>query len=241
MPEQRLEHVPEDWERAMAIVAHPDDIEYGTASAVARWTAQGKEVVYLLVTRGEAGIDAWSPEKTGQVREAEERAGALCVGVDTVEFLDYRDGVIEYGLPLRRDLARMIRRYRPEVIVTQNIEIARRGGNINQADHRAVGLASCDAARDAGNRWIFPELVAEGLKPWNGIRHVFIPGVGDATHYCDVSDGIERGIEALRSHKAYIDNLDAPFDPDPFLRKPAAERGAQFGCQYATVFKVLRI
>src|SRR3954471_24837801 len=106
----------EDWERALCVAAHPDDLEYGAASAVARWTAQGKQVSYLLATRGEAGIDGMPPEQAAPLREAEERAGAREVGVSIVDFLDYRDGVVEGGLPLRRDITRVIRRYRPEVI-----------------------------------------------------------------------------------------------------------------------------
>src|SRR5918998_1956343 len=93
--------LPENWDRCLAVVAHPDDIEYGTASAVARWTAQGKQVTYLLATRGEAGINDMHPDQAGPLREAEERAGAREVGVDVVEFLDYRDGDIEYGRGLR--------------------------------------------------------------------------------------------------------------------------------------------
>lgn len=93
------------------MASHPDDIEYGTASAVARWTAQGKQIAYLLATRGEAGIDGLHPDEAGPLREAEERAGARVVGVDTVEFLDHRDGVIEYGPDLRRDIVRAIRFY----------------------------------------------------------------------------------------------------------------------------------
>src|SRR5687768_15432100 len=108
MEPQALILLPEDWHTALAVVAHPDDLEYGAASAVARWTSQGKQISYLLVTRGEAGIDAMPPDEVGPLREEEERQGARRVGVDTVEFLDYRDGVIEYGLPLRRDLARAI-------------------------------------------------------------------------------------------------------------------------------------
>src|SRR6185295_9570109 len=95
-----LPALPENWERCLAVAAHPDDIEYGTASAVARWTAAGKQVSYLLATRGEAGIDGMSPEQAAVVREEEERAGAREVGVEVVEFLDHRDGVVEYGLPL---------------------------------------------------------------------------------------------------------------------------------------------
>ena len=109
----RLEPVPEDWKIALAIVAHPDDLEYGTAAAVARWTDQGKHVVYLMVTRGEAGIDGMHPEEAGPIRAEEERRSAAVVGVGQVEFLDHRDGVIEYGLPLRRDLALAIRKHRP--------------------------------------------------------------------------------------------------------------------------------
>src|SRR5216117_2073688 len=106
----------EDWQRALCVVAHPDDLEYGAASAVARWTSQGKQVSYLLACRGEAGIDSVAPDEAAALREQEERAGAREVGVDLVEFLDYRDGVIEYGLPLRRDIARAIRRHKPEVV-----------------------------------------------------------------------------------------------------------------------------
>lgn len=112
---------PDDWSRALCVVAHPDDLEYGAAAAIARWTTEGKEVVYLLVTRGEAGIDTMDPAETARVREAEERASARVVGVDHVEFLDgHADGLVEYGIPLRRDLALAFRRLRPELIVSIN-------------------------------------------------------------------------------------------------------------------------
>ena len=105
-------------EKVMVIVAHPDDIEYGVSSAVARWTSQGKEVSYLLLTRGEAGIDGMKPQEAGPLREREERESAKVVGVNDVDFLEYQDGVIEYGLRLRRDLTCAIRKKRPEVLVT---------------------------------------------------------------------------------------------------------------------------
>ena len=101
----RLQALPETWQRALAVVAHPDDLEYGAANAIARWTSQGKEITYLLITRGEAGIDSMTPEEAAPLREEEERASARVVGVDVVEFLDHKDGVIEYGLPLRRDIS----------------------------------------------------------------------------------------------------------------------------------------
>src|ERR1700681_4498389 len=100
-----LEPVPEDWTRGMAIVAHPDDLEYGAASAVARWTGQGKEIAYVLATSGEAGIDGMAPAETGPLREEEERRSASVVGVSHVEFLGHPDGLIEAGVALRRDIA----------------------------------------------------------------------------------------------------------------------------------------
>ena len=112
--------VPENWHTALAIVAHPDDLEYGAAAAVAKWTAQGKRIVYLMASRGEAGIDGMPPWEVAPLRAREEINSARVVGVDTVEFLDYTDGVIEYGLPLRRDLSRAIRRHRPDVVITIN-------------------------------------------------------------------------------------------------------------------------
>src|SRR5690349_20265901 len=100
-----MQPLPEDWDRAVAVVAHPDDLEYGLASAVARWTAQGKEISYVLATRGEAGIDGLPPDQVGPLREDEERRSAAVVGVSSVEFLGHADGLVEYGVPLRRDLA----------------------------------------------------------------------------------------------------------------------------------------
>src|SRR3954462_6570570 len=89
---------PDDWDRALAIVAHPDDLEYGAAGAIAAWTAAGKQVAYLLASRGEAGIDGMAPDKAATVREAEQHASAAVVGVESVEFLDHPDGLIEHGV-----------------------------------------------------------------------------------------------------------------------------------------------
>ncbi len=242
MTEQtKLQPVPEDWERALVVMAHPDDIEYGAASAVARWTSQGKSVAYLLATRGEAGIDSMTPEEAGPLREDEERSGAALVGVQTVEFLDHTDGVVEHGLPLRRDIARAIRRHRPDTLVTGNFDVTWGGRAFNMADHRSVGLAALDAARDAGNRWIFPELLEEGLEPWNGVKRVFIGGSNTPTHAADVTDFIDRGVASLEEHRAYIAGLGRDFDPDMFLRMNANATGELLGCDYAVSFQVLQI
>jgi LmbE family N-acetylglucosaminyl deacetylase len=234
-----LDPFPDDWSRALCVVAHPDDLEYGAAGAIARWTAAGKAVTYLLVTRGEAGIDAMAPEETGRVREAEERAGAAVVGVDTVEFLDgHADGTIEYGLPLRHDLAVAIRRRRPDVLVSINHRDSWGGPSFNMADHRHVGLALLDAARDAGNRWIFPGDDA----PWPGVRRVAFGGSPAPTHFVDLgAEYLERGIASLREHRAYIAGLGYDFDPDAFLRGIARTAGEQVGCEYAATFEVYEL
>ena len=112
------ELLDESWERALCIVAHPDDMEFGAAAAVARWTGQGKWVGYTMVTSGEAGIDGLAPDECREVREAEQVESARIVGVDTVDFLHQPDGVLEYGVPLRRLLAAEVRRHRPEIVIT---------------------------------------------------------------------------------------------------------------------------
>lgn len=236
-----LQPLPDDWSRLLAIAAHPDDLEYGTSCAVACWRRQGKAVAYLMVTRGEAGIDAWPPERTAPVREAEEVESARLVGVDSVTFLDHTDGMVEYGLGLRRDLAREIRRHRPEALAIGGFDLAWPSGALNQADHRAVGLAACDAARDAGNRWIFPELLAEGLEPWGGLKYVFVSGSNDPTHAVDVADGLEQGIASLVAQRAYFEHLSQPFDADAFLRAQAKAAGQRFGVEAAAAFRLLLV
>ena len=235
-----LPALPEDWERCLAVAAHPDDIEYGTASAVARWTSQGKRVSYLLATRGEAGIDTLHPDEAALLRDAEERAGAAEVGVDVVEFLDHRDGVVEYGLPLRRDIVRAIRQHRPEIVVSGAFSVRMIGGMTNQADHRAVGLAALDAARDAGNRWIFPELADEGLLPWDGVRFVCFAGAERPTHGVDITgEPLERGIASLAAHAEYTKGLGpAGPDPRPFLTWMARMSGPSLGVEAAVLFDV---
>jgi LmbE family N-acetylglucosaminyl deacetylase len=235
-----LPALPENWDRCLAVAAHPDDIEYGTASAVARWTTQGKQVAYLLATRGEAGIDGMHPDVAGPLREAEERAGAREVGVEIVDFLDHRDGVVESGPALRRDIVRAIRRHRPEIIVSGAFTIRMVGGLTNQADHRVVGLATLDAARDAGNRWIFPELIDEGLEPWGGVRFVAYAGAERPTHGVDVSgEPLSRGILSLAAHAEYTKGLGAAgFAPGPFLTWMAQQSGRALGVEAAVLFDV---
>jgi LmbE family N-acetylglucosaminyl deacetylase len=238
-----LPPLPEDWDRCLAVAAHPDDIEYGTASAVARWTAQGKQVTYLLATRGEAGIDSMHPDQAAPLREAEERAGAAEVGVEVVEFLEHRDGVVEYGPALRRDIVRSIRRHKPDIMVCGDFAVKMMGIIPNQADHRVVGLAALDAARDAGNRWIFPELADEGLEPWGGIRFVAYNASGRPTHGVDVTgEPLRRGIASLAAHAEYTKGLGAGGpEPGPMLTWMASQGGPRMGVAQAVLFELYQL
>lgn len=237
-----LELLSEDWQRALAIVAHPDDLEFGAAAAIARWTDQGKHVAYCLVTSGEAGIDGMSPEQTRPVREQEQRASAAAVGVDVVEFLGLPDGVIEYGVPLRRELARAVRRHRPDVVITNNFRDTWDGAVVlNQADHIATGRATLDAVRDAGNRWVFTETLGEGLEPWSGVKQVWAAGSPNARHGVDVTETFARGVASLRAHEAYLRGLGSgTFDPEEFLEGLGRAAGARLGSRYGATFEVFR-
>ncbi len=229
-----MQPMPEDWNRAVAVVAHPDDLEYGVASAVARWTGQGKEVTYLLATRGEAGIAGMDPREVGPLRVAEEQRSAAVVGVSVVEFLDHRDGMVEYGLPLRRDLAAAFRRLDPEVVITMNFDLTwGEEGPVNHADHRAVGLAALDACRDAANGWVFPE----AGPPCTRIRDAYVAASGNPTHFVDVTATIDAGVASLRAHQAYLDGLGRDFDPDEFLRNMAGYTALATDAEYAVGFR----
>ena len=230
-----MEPFPEDWERATVIVAHPDDAEYGMASAVAYFTARGKEVSYVLATHGEAGIDALAPAECGPLREEEQRRSAAVVGVTHVEYLGHADGALEDNLALRRDIAGALRRLRPDIVLGLNFDLTwGDAGGVNHADHRAVGVAALDACRDAANRWLFPE----AGEPWKGTRAVFIAGgEATATHFVDVTSTIDSGILSLAEHRAYIEGLGTDFDPAQFLRQITGYGGMAAGCEYAVLFR----
>jgi LmbE family N-acetylglucosaminyl deacetylase len=234
-----LEHVPEDWTRALAVVAHPDDLEYGAASAIARWTDQGKQVVYCLATSGEAGIDSLPPDECARVRQAEERASAAIVGVHEVEFLAHPDGLVEASVELRRDLAVAIRRHRPEIVISINFRETFGFPGLNHADHRNTGIALLDAVRDAANRWLF---AGAGGDPWDGVRFAIFGGSPRATHGVDITATLDRGIASLEAHRAYLDALDdgtAGTDPDGFLRGMAQQAGPRLGVELATTFELI--
>lgn len=229
--------LPHDaFHRVLCVVAHPDDIEYGTSAAIAAWTARGVQVAYLLLTRGEAGMDSSPPERTGPMRVREQLAGSEAVGVADVEFLDHLDGVLEYSLGLRRDIARRIRAFRPDAVVAGSWEVEHVAG-LNQADHRVAGLATLDAVRDAGNRWVFPELIAEELDPWSP-RWLLVSGDPRPTHGVDVTgEPLERGIASLEAHGGYLAGIPGHPPPRQMLTGITALQGRALGVAHAVLFR----
>lgn len=232
-----LPRLDESWKRALAVVAHPDDMEYGAASAVARWTGQGKDVRYVLASRGEAGIKSRPPAETGPLRTDEQIASCAEVGVSIVEFLDHPDGQIMPGIKLRRGLAAAIRRHRPEAIISINYRDSWGGPSWNHVDHRVLGIALLDAVRDAANPWIFPELADPA---WDGVGFVAFNASTEPSHAVDVTDSIESGVASLLCHSVYLEGLDeTPDQAASFLRDHARAAGEMAGCEYAAVFEVL--
>jgi LmbE family N-acetylglucosaminyl deacetylase len=231
-----LEPLPEDWSRGLAVVAHPDDMEYGAAAAVARWTGQGKEIAYVLVSAGEAGISDLPPSEVGPVRRREQEESCAVVGVDVVEFLDHPDGSIVEGLPLRADLAAAVRRHRPEIVLSINFRDSWGGPSWNHADHRAVGRALLDAVRDAGNPWVFPD---RG-EPWDGVRFVAFGGSPQPTHAVDVTDTFDAGVRSLECHRVYLEHLGGDMaSAGDFLRQAAEATGPRLGVPLASAFEVV--
>ncbi len=204
--------------RVLVIVAHPDDVDFGAAGTVAGWTEAGTEVVYCIVTDGDAGGSDPSVSRADMavLRRAEQTAAAKCVGVNDLRFLGYPDGKVEATIGLRRDLTRVIRQVRPDRVLSPSPDrnYARIGSS--HPDHRAVGSAALDAVYpDARNQFAFPELLAdEGLEPWT-VREVWLMASPQAAHYVDITATFDHKLAALRAHQSQTGQME---DLEKFLR-----------------------
>jgi len=230
--------------RVLAIMAHPDDVDFSAAGTVARWTEAGLEVVYCIVTDGDAGglDDGFPREKMPALRRAEQVAAAKCVGVTDVRFLGYPDGRVEATLDLRRDLARVIRQVRPDRVLCPSPERNYARIGFGHPDHRAVGSAALDAVYpDARNPFAFPELrERESLEAWT-VREVWIGGGfgPEPGHYVDVTETFGRKLAALRAHESQTGHMT---DLDERIRTRLALVAQQAGLpegRLAEGFRVL--
>ncbi len=214
----------------LAIAAHPDDLDFSAAGTIAGWTSAGIEVVYCIVTDGDAGgfDESFPRTEMASLRRAEQTAAAKCVGVHDLRFLGYPDGQVEATLGLRRDLARVIRQVRPDRVLCPSPERNYTRIGIGHPDHRAVGSAALDAVYpDARNPFTFPELVSdERLAAWI-VPEVWISGGATApNHYVDVTSTFPRKIAALRAHQSQTGHLT---DLEDRLRTRSSGLAAQGG------------
>jgi LmbE family N-acetylglucosaminyl deacetylase len=228
--------------RILVIAAHPDDVDFGCAGTIARWTSAGIEVTYCIVTNGDAGGSDRSISRADMatLRRAEQTAAAKQVGVHDVRFLGYPDGRVEATLGLRMDLTRMIRQVRPDRVVCPSAERNYARVGTSHPDHRAVGSASLDAVYpDARNPFAFPELLAdEGLDAWTA-RDVWIAGGPAPNHYMDITETFPRKIAALRSHESQVGHrADLEDMLRGWLGRAAAQGGLPEG-RLAETFQVL--
>lgn len=212
-------HAPGSGERVLVVAAHPDDIDFGCAGTVATWTAAGVSVAYCVVTDGDAGgFDPDVPrEDIPRIRRDEQCVAAEAVGVTDVTFLGYPDGRLTSSVELRRDLARVIRRFRPRRVVLQSPERNWDSVYASHPDHRAAGTAAFDAVYpDARNPFAHPELLRdEGLEA-HVVPEVWVMGVGErANRWVDVTDAFPEKVAALRAHESQMVNMD---DLESFLR-----------------------
>lgn len=204
-PPRPAEHV----ERALCVVAHPDDVDFGSAGTVAGWTAAGTQVTYCIVTDGDAGgFDDTPRHEMGPLRQAEQRAAAAAVGVTDVRFLGHPDGRLELTLGLRRDITRVIRQVRPQRVLTTSPERFWERIGASHPDHMTVGESTLRAVYpDARNPFAFPELLAdEGLEAWT-VDEVWLGASPRADHAVDVTDVVDRKFAALRSHVSQVGHL----------------------------------
>jgi LmbE family N-acetylglucosaminyl deacetylase len=197
-------------ERALVVLAHPDDVDFGAGGTVATWTDEGIEVSYCIVTDGDAGgFDPTVPRsEIGPIRRSEQQAAAHVLGVEQLHWLGYPDGRLEVSLDLRRDIARVIRQVRPQRVVAQSPVRSFDRVYASHPDHLATGEATlCAVYPDARNEFTFTELMDEGLGPWV-VPQVWMMGGPDPNRYVDTTDVLERKVKALLCHVSQLPDPD---------------------------------
>ncbi|MBI4297511.1 MAG: PIG-L family deacetylase [Chloroflexi bacterium] len=224
--------------KVLVITAHPDDSEFGAAGTVALWSSQGWEVNYVVCTNGDKGSQdpKMTPKKLAKIREKEQRCAADVLGVKEVVFLGYGDGELEESRDFLRNVVRLIRRFRPDIVVTQ--DPYRR--NAAHRDHRITGRVVLDAifpyARD---RLHFYELLRdEGLEP-HKVREVYLTGAEDPDTFIDISPTWERKIAAIKCHHSQVGGRDEHFPQ--FMRQNAETLGKEKGIPLAEAFRRLEM
>lgn len=229
---------------AMVVMAHPDDAEFGCGGTVAAWAREGWDVYYVICTDASGGgpdeatdVGPAARQAITTTRKAEQREAARILGLRDVIFLDLPDGTLQPTIELRRELVRLMRRYRPTRLVCQSPERSWRPAmsiGRHHPDHLAAGQAALAAVYPAcQNPWDFPELLEEGLAP-HKVREIYIMGAPEVNHAVDISTTFDQKIAALAAHASQLGTRMKELEPR--LRAWAAELGSQHGFEYAELF-----
>ena len=226
--------------RGMVVVAHADDAEFGCSGTVAKWCHEGWEVVYVLCTDGSKGSSdrELSQQELTAIRREEQITAGKVLGLKATAFLDYEDSMLEPTLELRRDIAREIRRHRPDVLIClypmRNLD---GGWGVGHPDHLASGEAALSAVfPTARDHMTFPELLEEGLEP-HKVSEVWIMGHPEPDLWVDVTDHIESSIKALTQHASQVNSSGREEEIDKFMREWRRKQAEGKGMQYAEAFK----
>jgi LmbE family N-acetylglucosaminyl deacetylase len=218
--------------RVMAIFAHPDDAEFICSGTIARFVASGYRAQYVLATSGDKGSDdrEATPERLAATREAEQHVAAKILGVEEVTFLRHHDGEVEATIPFRRELARVIREGRPDVVLTfdpwQRYQI--------HPDHRAVGQTALDAVAAARDHMYYPEQLTDGLTE-HRVHNVYFFATDEPNYFVDITATMELKIAAILAHVSQV-RADGVAER---VRARAAAVGQQIGVEYAEAFHYL--
>ncbi len=226
---------------AMSIQAHPDDQDFTVAGTLAKWAKAGCEIISVIITSGDSGSNDvtkgadYKPELV-RLRETEQLAANETLGIQQTVFLRYPDGELEPSLALRKDLTRVIRQYKPDVVLTGNPEAWFYGSEyVNHPDHRAGAQAACEAVfPSAGTRLMFTDLLEAGYEPHN-VKRLYIHGSENSDTWIDISETIDIKIEALKKHISQVDTHEV----DQWMRDWAKEEGKEKGLDFAEAYKVM--
>jgi LmbE family N-acetylglucosaminyl deacetylase len=232
------------YERVLVVSAHPDDPEFSAGGSVAKLANDGAAVTYVIVTDGSQGGEdpKQKDAELASIRQKEQRAAARVLGVKKVEFLGYKDGHISHDLKLRRDIVRMIRKHKPELVITHlpgRLLDGPMGGS--HPDHIAVGEATFAAVYpDSRNPRAFRSLLKEGYEP-HVVKEVWVPYWTNGDFFVDISSTLDKKMESLKKHKSQVAKPGQEWNFEKFMRKRHREVGKKAGYTYAESFKRIKV
>jgi LmbE family N-acetylglucosaminyl deacetylase len=227
-------------QRGLAVFAHPDDAEFGSAGTTAKMTREGKHFFYAVTTDGSKGSS--NPDMTRDdmisLRHKEQQEAAHILGVEEVAFLDFEDSMLEANLAVRRSITAVIRRFKPDVVICQSpVRDLSMGAFVQHPDHLAAGEATLAAVYPcARDRLTFPDLLEQGLEP-HAVKELWVVGTNAPDHYVDISETLDAKIQALKAHFSQIGERPV----QDWMRDRARQLGERGGFEFAEAFKRIEL